>query len=79
MAMQPFYEITDWQNWPSQKTAVGRRNLLKLENGVKEADNRLVQLDAKKAELATLNTMVKDVVMDPNPDGHTLEWHQEYL
>ncbi len=65
MAMQPFYEITDWQNWPSQKTAVGRRNLLKLENGVKEADNRLVQLDAKKAELATLNTMVKDVVMDP--------------
>lgn len=64
MAMQPFYRPTDWQNLPSQKTALNRTNLLHLEYGVKEADNRLVQLDGQKAEQSVLNTMVKDVAMD---------------
>lgn len=64
MAYQPFYGITDWQNLPSQKTALNRTNLIHAENGIKEADNRIVQLDAKKAEQSLVNTMVKDVSMD---------------
>lgn len=64
MAYQPYYTITDWQNLPSQKTALSRRNLLHLETGVKEADTRIVQLDAKKAEQAVVNAMVKDVALD---------------
>lgn len=64
MAYQPFYIITDWQNLPSQKTALGRTNLLHLENGVKEADTRIVQLDVKKAEQAVVNGLVKDVTLD---------------
>lgn len=64
MAYQPFYSPTDWQNLPSQKTALNRTNLLHAENGIKEADNRIVQLDAKKAEQAVVNAMVKDVVLD---------------
>jgi|GEM_PF-726637 len=64
MAYGPYYYITDWKNEPSQETPINRTNLLKIENGIKEADNRIVQLDAKKAEQSLVNTMVKDVSMD---------------
>jgi len=64
MAYGPYYYITDWENEPSQKTPINRTNLLKMENGIKEADNRIVQIDANKADKSALNTMVKDVVLD---------------
>ena len=66
MALQPFYTITDWQNLPSQKTALNRTNLIHTENGVKELDNRTVQLDANKADKAMVNALVKDVTLDTN-------------
>lgn len=66
MALQPFYIITDWQNLPSQKTALNRTNLLHTENGVKELDNRTVQLDANKADKSQINALVKDVTLDTN-------------
>lgn len=64
MAYQPFYEITDWQNLPSQKTPINRKNLSHAENGIKEADNRIVQLDSKKAELSLVNLLVRSIVVD---------------
>lgn len=64
MALQPYYYITDWQNEPSQKTAINRTNLLKMENGIKEADNRLVQMDANKADKSMVNALVKDITVD---------------
>lgn len=64
MAYQTFYVITDWQNLPSQKTALNRTNLLHLENGVKEADIRIVQLDASKLSMDIANTLVKSVNVD---------------
>jgi cell wall-associated NlpC family hydrolase len=64
MAYQPYYGITNWEDLPSQKTAINRKNLLHAENGIKEADNRIVQLDANKADKSLVNTMVKDVSMD---------------
>lgn len=64
MALQPFYTITDWQNLPSQKTALNRTNLLHTENGVKELDNRTVQLDASKADKSMVNALVKDITVD---------------
>lgn len=64
MPFQSFYDLTDWQNLPSQKTALNRKNLLHAEMGIKEADNRIVQLDAKKAEQAVANLLVKSVTVD---------------
>lgn len=64
MAYEAFYTITDWQNLPSQKTALGRKNLLHLENGVKEADLRIVQLDASKLSVEIANLLVKTVNVD---------------
>lgn len=51
-------------NLPSQKTAVNATNLNYMDNSIKEVDNRIVQLDAKKAEQAVVNAMVKDVNLD---------------
>ena len=64
MAYQTFYVVTDWQNLPSQKTALNRTNLLHLENGVKEADIRIVQMDASKLSMEIANTLVKSVNVD---------------
>ena len=64
MAYKPFYQITDWQNLPIQKTPINRTNLLHVENGIKEADNRIIHLDTEKLEKAEANLMVKSVVVD---------------
>lgn len=64
MAYGSYYYITDWKNEPSQETPINRTNLLKIENGIKEADNRIVQIDAKKAELSLVNTLVKEIALD---------------
>lgn len=64
MAYGPYYYITDWENEPSQKTPINRTNLLKMENGIKEADNRIVQLDANKADKSQINALVKDISID---------------
>ena len=64
MAYGPYYYITDWKNEPLQETPINRTNLLKIENGIKEADKRIVQLDAKKAEQSLVNTLVKQITLD---------------
>lgn len=64
MAFKSYYTPTDWQNLPSTKTALNRTNLYHAEQGIKEADNRIVQLDTKKAEQSVVNAMVKDVTLD---------------
>lgn len=66
MSYGPYYYITDWENEPSQKTPINRTNLLKMENGIKEADNRIVQLDANKVDKTQINSLVKDVTLDTN-------------
>ena len=64
MAYEAFYIITDWQNLPSQRTALNRKNLLNMENGIKEVDTRIVQLDASKLSMEIANTLVKSVNVD---------------
>jgi hypothetical protein len=64
MAFQPFHTLRNWMNLPSQKTAINATNLNYMDNGIKEADNRIVHLDANKADKSTINTMVKDVSLD---------------
>lgn len=64
MGYQNDYNVTDWENRPSQKTPVARRLLMNIENGIKEAYNRIVQLDAKKLEISVANLMVKSVTLD---------------
>lgn len=64
MALQRFYNKTDYKNLPSQDTPLNRKNLLNSENGIEELDKRSVQLDAEKASVALVNTLVKDITVD---------------
>ena len=64
MPFQPFHTLRNWLNLPSQKTPLNATNLNYMDNSIKEADNRIVQLDAKKAEVSLVNTLVKSVVVD---------------
>lgn len=64
LGYQKSYKKTLWRNSPDQSSALSERNLMNLENGVEEVDNRIVQLDANKADMTTVNTMVKSVTMD---------------
>lgn len=73
MPYQSFYSILDWQNLPSQKTALNRTNLLHIENGIKEADVRIVQLDASKLSTAIANTLVRSVDVDTKTGVITVE------
>ena len=43
---------------------MNRTNLLHVENGIKEADIRIVQLDANKTDLSVANKLVRSVVLD---------------
>lgn len=65
MAFQPFHTLRNWLNLPSQKTPLNATNLNYMDNSIKEADNRIVQLDAKKAEVSLVNQLVRSVVLDP--------------
>lgn len=65
MAFQPFHSLRNWMNLPSQKTALNAANLNYMDNSIKEADNRIVQLDNKKAEQSLVNQLVKSVVLNP--------------
>lgn len=64
MPYQSDYQITDWENLPSQKTAINRTNLLHSENGIKTAFNRISDLDSRKVDESTVNSLVKDVSVD---------------
>ncbi len=64
MAFQPFHILRNWLNLPSQGTPINETNLNYMDRGIKEADNRIVQLDAKKAELSLVNTLVKEITLD---------------
>ena len=64
MALQRFYNKTDYKNLPSQDTPLNRKNLLNSENGIEELDKRSVQLDAEKASVALVNSLVKDITVD---------------
>jgi hypothetical protein len=66
MGYQPFHVLRNWLNLPSQKTPINALSLNYMDNGIKELDNRTVQLDANKAEKSSLNTLVKDVTLDTN-------------
>jgi len=64
MAFQPFHTLRNWLNLPNQSTPINETNLNYMDRGIKEADNRIVQLDAKKAELSLVNTLVKEITLD---------------
>lgn len=59
-----FYELINWKNRPSTATALGATNLNHMDQGILECVKKIIQLSQEKAELATVNGMVKDWTLD---------------
>lgn len=62
--MQKIYSRINWENFPSEKTAVNESNLNKMDLGLDNLDDRVIALDAAKFNTETANTLIKDWVID---------------
>ena len=62
--MNKAYERINWENYPSENTALNEANLNKMDAALNEVDNRVVAHETTKLDKATANSMVKDVSFD---------------
>lgn len=59
--MNKAYERINWENYPSENTALNEANLNKMDAALNEVDNRVVAHETTKLDVATANSMVKNV------------------
>ena len=64
MAYQKIYSRINWENFPSEKTAVNESNLNKMDLAIDNLDDRVVAMDASKVDLTKANELVKEILWD---------------
>lgn len=62
--MQKIYSRINWENFPSEKTAVNESNLNKMDLAIDNLDDRVVAMDASKVDLKKANELVKEILWD---------------
>ena len=62
--MQKVYTRIVWENFPSEKTALNERNLNKMDRGLDDLDNRVVEMDSTKVNKEVANSLVKTWSID---------------
>jgi len=62
--MQKIYSRINWENFPSEKTAVNESNLNKMDLAIDNLDDRVVAMDAAKVDLTKANELVKEILWD---------------
>lgn len=62
--MQKIYSRINWENLPSEKTAVNESNLNKMDLAIDNLDDRVVAVDASKVDLTKANELVKEILWD---------------
>lgn len=58
MSYTDYYTPTNWENYPSENTAINATRLNHLEDGVDELDNRIVNLSTNKSEVSWNQTLI---------------------
>ena len=64
MAYQKIYSREYWENFPSEKTAINKNRLNKIEGGIDAIDDRVCALDTTKVDLTKANELVKEILWD---------------
>lgn len=64
MAMNKVYTRINWENYPSENTAIDEENLNKMDSAIDELDNRMISQDAVKVDKTTINNKIADWTMD---------------
>lgn len=62
--MQKAHGRINWENYPSQKTAVNEDNLNKMDAALDEIDNRVITLDTTKATKVEVSELFSGVAFD---------------
>ena len=62
--MQKIYSRINWENFPSEKTAVNESNLNKMDLAIDNLDDRVVAMDASKVDLTRANELVEEILWD---------------
>lgn len=67
------YNRINWQNRPSTATAIGATNLNKIDVFCNDVDNALIQMDARKLNIETANSMLASVSFDSETGKFTFK------
>lgn len=59
--MNKAYERINWKNYPSEETALNESNLNLMDAALNEVDTRVVTHETTKLDVATANTMVRNI------------------
>ena len=62
--MQKTYSRINWQNYPSEETALSASNLNRTDYAIDEIDNRVINLDTQKLDAADALTLVRSVQLN---------------
>lgn len=70
--MQKIYSRINWENFPSEKTAVNESNLNRMDLAIDNLDDRVVAMDAAKVDLTKANELVKEILWDESKGTLTI-------
>ena len=62
--MQKVYVRINWENDPSDATALNAANLNRMDAAIDEIDNRVITLDTTKLNVEDANTLIKSISLD---------------
>ena len=64
MAMNKVYTRINWEDYPSENTAIDEINLNKMDSAIDALDNRIILQDALKVDKSSINGNIADWTMD---------------
>ena len=62
--MQKVYDRVNWENYPSEETPINESNLNRMDYAIDEIDDRVIELDATKATVATVDQLIASIAVD---------------
>lgn len=71
--MNKLYSRINWENFPSEKTALNEQNLNRMDLGLDNLDNRVIEMDATKVNKEVANNLVKTWSIDEETGLITVE------
>ena len=62
--MNKLYSRINWENFPSENTALNESNLNKMDLGLDNLDNRVIEMNSTKVSVEQANQLVKEIRYD---------------
>ena len=72
MAYQKIYSRENWENFPSESTAINATRLNNIESGIDAIDDRVCALDTTKVDLTKANDLVEEILWDESNGALTV-------